>query len=261
LGFYGSDWLLGITDLAEGRSGVLGAEYQAGVQRILTRNPTSSAGFDAQVLDYGPPEFLGDELVYDTEVGSYPAALLGNDTVAVQLTNARDGQGATPGIVDLYTLSGTDTFSTPSTTVKAGGETNNFGQILLGNRYSGRPSSYNLPFFGREAQAPALIVGGRYYAGKLPKLFMLNAATLDGLAPDPAGRELTGTADVEFSLGSVPGVNPDWTDALGAPSEDADWHGGIGFPIHDMNRDGFADIGVTEWEFEAAYTGGIIILY
>lgn len=260
-GFYGGDWLLGITDLIEGRSGVLAAEYQAGVQRILTRDPTQLGGFDAQLLDYGPPQFYEDTVTYDTELGSYPGALVGASTLAVQLTNARDGLGTTPGIVDLYALSPTDSFAAPIKTFKAGGETNNFGQILVGNRYSGRPSAYNLPFFGRDAQAPTVIVGGRYFANKLPKLFMLSATTIASLPTNPAGHELTGTADVEYLLSSVPGINPDWTDSLGAPSEDADWHGGIGFPIHDMNEDGFADLGITEWDFEAAYTGGIVILY
>jgi hypothetical protein len=216
---------------------------------------------DARTLDYGPPQFSADSLVYDTEIGSYPATLLGASLLAIQLTNARDGLGTTPGIVDLYSLSPNDTFAAPITTLKAGGETNNFGQVLVGNRHSGRPSSYNLPFFGRDAEAPALVVGGRYYANRLPKLFMLNAQSITNFSPNSAGHELTGVADVEYLLSSVPGLNPDWTDALGVPSEDADWHGGLGFAIHDMNDDGFADFGITEWEFEAAYTGGIIILY
>lgn len=261
LGFYGDDWLLAVTNLVGNRSGVLAAEYQAGVQRLLTRNPSATDGFDVQLLDYGPPEFTDDTLTYDTEIGSYPAALAGTNLLALQLTNARDGLGTTPGIVDLYTLSSTDTFGAPYRTFKASGETNNFGQILVGNRHAGRPGSYNLPFFGRDAQAPALIVGGRHYAGKLPKLFMLRAETITALPANPAGQELTDSADVEYLLGNVPGVNTDWTDALGAPSASADWHGGLGFAIHDMNGDGFTDVGVTEWEEEAAYTGGIIVLY
>lgn len=261
LGFYGSDWLLGVTDFVGARSAVLAAEYQAGVQRLITRNEDALGGFDEQVLDYGPPQFSADTLVYDTEIGSYPAALLGESTLALQLTNARDGLGTTPGVVDLYSLSPTGTFGAPVTTLKAGGETNNFGQVLVGNRHSGRPSSYNLPFFGRDGEAPALVVGGRYYASRLPKLFMLSAPTIANFALDSAGHELTGVADVEYLLSSVPGVDPNWTDALGVPSDDADWHGGIGFAVHDMNADGFADVGITEWEFEAAYTGGIIILY
>lgn len=261
LGFYGDDWLLGITDVVGGRSGVLAAEYQAGVQRLITRNSGTGAGFSAQLLDYGPPEFADDELVYDTEIGSYPAALAGANLLALQLTNARDGLGTTPGIVDVYTLSSTNTFGAPYRTFKASGETNNFGQVLVGNRHSGRPASYDLPFFGRDAQAPALIMGGRYYANKLPKLFMLRAETIAGLPQDLAGQELTDAADVEYLLGDVPGVNTAWTDALGMPSADADWHGGLGFAIHDMNGDGFTDLGVAEWEEEATYTGGIIVLY
>src|SRR5690606_18033360 len=215
----------------------------------------------AHVLDYGPPRFTGDTLVYDTEIGSYPAALAGDSYVAIALPNARDGIGATPGIVDLYPLTSTQMFDAPYKTFKAGGETNNFGQILVGNRYPGRPSSDNLPFFGRDALAPALIAGGRYYANKLPKLFMLTAATIGAAPADSSGRELTDTADVEYDLWTVPGINPAWLDELGTPSIDADWHGGLGFPIRDMNGDGFADLGVTEWAFEAPYTGGIIILY
>lgn len=260
-GFYGSDWLLGITDFVGGRSGVLAAEYQAGVQRILTRDTSASAGFDAEVLDYGPPQFSGDTVVYDTEIGSYPAALLGSSLLAIQLTNARDGLGTSPGIVDLYTLSADSPFAVPYKTFKAGGDTNNFGQILIGNRFSGRDSSYNLPLFGRDAEAPALVMGGRLYAGKLPKLFMLNGDSLASLPNSSVGVELTGVADVELPLSSLPGLNRDWVDALGEPNADADWHGGIGFGVHDMNGDGFADIGVTEWEFEGAYTGGIVVLY
>ena len=104
-------------------------------------------------------------------------------------------------------------------------------------------------------------MGGRLYAGKLPKLFMLNGDSLASLPNSSVGVELTGVADVELPLSSLPGLNPDWVDALGEPSADADWHGGIGFGVHDMNGDGFADIGVTEWEFEGAYTGGIVVLY
>lgn len=81
------------------------------------------------------------------------------------------------------------------------------------------------------------------------------------LPANPAGHELTGAADVEYFLSDVPGVNPDWLDALGSPSQDADWQGGLGFAIHDMDNDGFADIGITEWDMEGGYTGGIIILH
>ncbi len=261
LGFYGGDWLLGITDLIGGRSGVLAAEYQAGIQRIITRDTTNPNGFTAQLLEYGPPAYTGDTLTYDTEIGTYPGALTGNSTLAIQLTNARDGLGATPGIVDVYALSATNTFALPLKTFKAAGETNNFGQILIGNRFSGRPSTYNLPFFGRDAEAPSLIMGGRRYANKLPKLFMVGPDTLAATPANPAGQELTGVADVEYFLAEVPGVNPDWVDALGVPSDDADWQGGLGFAIHDMDNDGFADIGVAEWDIEGDYTGGIIILH
>jgi hypothetical protein len=263
--FYGADWLMGITDFVSSRSGVLAAEYQAGAQRILTRNASAQGGFDAQVLDYGPPIFSGNTLTYDTEIGSYPAALTGSDTLAIQLTGARDGLRVLPGIVDLYTLSSTDTFSAPYKTFQAGGGSNNFGQILIGNRYSGRPSSYSLPFFGTNPEAPSLIMGGGTYQGKLPKLFMLGSDTLSALAATPTQQELTGTADVEYLLSDVAGLNPDWVDALGQPSADADWHGGVGFAVRDMNSDGFADIGVAEWAQggldPSNYTGGIIILY
>jgi hypothetical protein len=263
--FYGADWLLGITDFVGNRSGVLAAEYQAGAQRILTRNPIAQGGFDAQVLDYGPPEFSGNTLTYDTEIGSYPAALVGGDSLAIQLTGARNGLRASPGIIDLYTLSSSDTFGLPYKTFQAGGDSNNFGQILIGNRYSGRPSSYSLPFFGTDTDAPSLIMGGGTYQGKVPKLFMLGSDTLAALSATPTQHELTGTADVEYLMSGVPGLNPDWVDALGQPSADADWHGGIGFAVRDMNDDGFADIGVVEWEqgglAGSNYTGGIVILY
>lgn len=265
LDFYGADWLLGITDLVSNRSGVLAAEYNAGAQRILTRNPGALVGFDAQVLAYGPPVISGGTLVFDTEIGSYPAALAGSNTLAVQLTGARDGLRTTSGIVDLYSLSSTNTFNAPYKTFQAGGDTNNFGQILIGNRYSGRPSSYSLPFFGSNPEAPSLIMGGGKYQGKLPKLFMLGPQTLAELSETTSVQELTGVADVEYLLSNVPGLNPAWVDDLGVPSADADWHGGIGFAIRDMNGDGFADIGVTEWEASGLepsnYTGGIIILY
>lgn len=263
--FYGVDWLLGVTDLVSNRSGVLAAEYQAGAQRILTRNASAQSGFDAQVLDYGPPLFAGNTLTYDTEIGSYPAALTSSDTLAIQLTGARDGLRVSPGIVDLYSLSSVGTFTAPYKTFQAGGDSNNFGQILIGNRYSGRPSSYSLPFFGTDPEAPSLVMGGGTFQGKLSKLFMLGSDTLTALSATPNTQELTGVADVEYLLSDVPGVNPDWLDALGQPSADADWHGGIGFAIRDMNGDGFADIGVAEWEQGALepanYTGGIIVLY
>lgn len=261
LGFYGNDWLLGITDLVGAQSGVLAAEYQGGLQRLITRDASLPNGFRSQSLAYGPPVYSNDDLVYDTEIGSYPAALTGSSTLAIQLTNARNGLGTSPGIIDLYSLSPTDTFSAPFKTLRAGGETNNFGQILIGTRYSGRPKGYNLPFFGRDPSASSLIAGGRFYANTLPKLFMLDADTIASIPENPSGQELTGVADVEYLLSDVPGLNPDWTDAIGVPSADADWHGGLGFPIHDMNGDGFADIGITEWDVEAAYTGGIIVLY
>ncbi len=263
--FYGADWLLGITDLNSNRSGVLAAEYQAGVQRILTRNASAQGGFDAQTLDYGPPVFAGNTLMYDTEIGSYPAALIGGNTLAVQLTGARNGLRASPGIVDLYALSPTDTFSAPYKTLQAGGDSNNFGQILIGNRYSGRPSSYSLPFFGSDPEAPSMIMGGGTYQGKVPKLFMLGPDTFNAMVATPDLQELTDAADIEYLLSTVPGLNPDWTDALGQPSADADWHGGIGFAIRDMDGDGFADIGVAEWEQlgldVSNYTGGMIVLY
>lgn len=265
LPFYGADWLLGITDLIGSRSGVLAAEYQAGAQRILTRNSGIPAGFDAQTLSYGGPQFSGNTLTYDTEIGSYPAALVGDDTVAIALTGARNGLRASPGIVDLYTLASSGTFTAPYKTLQAGGSTNNFGQILIGNRYSGRPSSYSLPFFGRNGEAPSMILGGGTYQGKVSKLFMLGAGTLATLSAMPGTQELTDNSDVEYLLSDVPGINPDWIDALNSPSADADWHGGIGFPIRDMNGDGFADIGITEWEAGSGlpvdYTGGMVILY
>lgn len=267
-GFYGSDWLMGITNLVGNRSGVLAAEYQAGVQRILTGSEAPS-GFDEQLLDYGPPVLDENtfEVLYDTEIGSYPAALTGN-TLAVQLTGARDGLRATPGVVDLYDLSATDTFGAAPysryATWLAAGESNNFGQILIGTRYSGRPSGYSLPFFGREPEAPSLIMGGGRYADKVPRLFMVGPQTFAELSATTETQELAGKADVEYDLSDVPGINPDWIDDLGVPSEDADWHGGIGFAIRDMDGDGFADIGVTEWEtaFDVIpYTGGIVILH
>lgn len=269
-GFYGSDWLLGITNLVGNRSGVLAAEYQAGVQRILTRNPSALGGFDEQLLDYGPPAFDENtsELIFDTEIGSYPAALTGSNTLAVQLTGARDGLRTTAGVVDLYELSATDTFGAAPynrfATWLAAGESNNFGQILIGTRYSGRPSSYSLPFFGRSPEAPSLIMGGGRYANKVPKLFMVGPQTFAELSATTATQELAGKADVEYLLSDVPEINPDWTDDLGVPSEDADWHGGLGFAIRDMDGDGFADIGVTEWESsfdQLFYTGGIVILH
>lgn len=265
LPFYGADWLLGITDLIGSRSGVLAAEYQAGAQRILMRNSGTPAGFDAQELIYGGPQYSGNTLTFDTEIGSYPAALVGDDTVAIALTGARDGLRASPGIVDLYTLASSGTFATPYKTLQAGGGTNNFGQILIGNRYSGRPSSYSLPFFGRNGEARSMVLGGGTYQGKVSKLFMLGASTLATLSATPVTQELTDHSDVEYLLSDVPGINPDWIDALNSPSANADWHGGIGFPIRDMNGDGFADIGITEWEAGGGtpvdYTGGMVILY
>lgn len=260
--FYGYDWLLGITDLHGARSGVLAAEYQEGAQRLLAYDGDSSSIIVQGEFGYGPPAFDGNgDLTFDTEIGSYPAALVGSDLVAIQLTGARDGQRQTPGVVDLYRLNNGNPFDDPSnwvTSFRRGGDNNNFGQILVGNRFGGRPANYSKRFFGTEDGAPYLIMGGGRYQDALPKLFMLRGETLaNAPAASIDGFEILGWADVELPLSSIPEAASHW------PTP-ADWSGGLGFGVHDMNGDGYADVAISEWADDFLpldYQGGIVVLY
>lgn len=260
LGFYGADWLLGVTNLVDGRSGVLAAEAQLGVTRLITYDDSRVDGYFAQELNVGEPVFENDDPVFDTQLGLYPHVLTGPSQVAVQMTAGREGQGI--GVVELYSLDATNTFTAqPLLSLTALGNNNRAGQLLIGSRFSGRAVEYGRPLFGNQTGAP-LVMGGRYFNDNLPLLYMLKSETLEALPTDQGEIDVAQVADVAFDLRTVEGINAGWLATPSSPRITTNWHGGLGFGIRDLNGDGYMDLGVVEWTaFDSDYAGGIVILY
>jgi hypothetical protein len=260
-GYYGTDWLLGVTDLNSGRSGIVAAEWQQGVSRLISYSAVQMSGYTSQDLSVGPPEFDEEgNTLFDTELGLYPHVLTGSSTLAVQMTGGREGQDV--GVVELYRLDASDTFSAqPSLSLTALGNNNNAGQVLIGSRFGGRPFDYALPLFGNQTGAP-LVLGGRYFNNNLPILYMLRSDTLAGLPTDQGEVDVAAVADVAYDLTEVPGIDAEWANGAETPRVTQDWHGGLGFGVHDVNGDGYMDLGIAEWDaYDSDYAGGIVILY
>lgn len=257
VGYYGTEWLLGIPDLNAGRSGVLAAEWQQGVTRLISRDAGQPDGYFAQSLDVGAPEF--DDVVFDTELGLYPSVLLGDSSLAVSMTGGRTSNDI--GVVELYTLNAANTFASgPTLTLTALGNNNNAGQVLIGSRFGGRSLDYSLPLFGDEVGAP-LVLGGRYFDNNLPRLYMLRSDTLAALPNDLGPVDVAVVADVVYEIATVPGISVEWANGPAPTRSTADWHGGLGFGVRDVNGDGYMDLGLAEWNANPDYTGGIVVLY
>lgn len=159
------------------------------------------------------------------------------------------------GLVNVFRASAAEPLPAAAVTLTDSTSSGRFGQVLVGNGFSGRPGAYSTTFLGDpQIEDPDLVVASPTSAAGAPVLYFIsgsNLLTLSG-SVDLA----TGVSDTTFDLSSVDGV-PDT------------WAGSLGKGIRDANGDGFGDIAISEFSpanlFLAPDTtpidGQVIVLY
>ena len=164
-------------------------------------------------------------------------------------------------MVDVFQASAGQPFPAAAVRLSSSAAPGAFGQVLIGNTYSGRPGSYATPFVGSpELADPDLVVAASLSGtdepspSPLPIVHVISGTRLLGWT-GTVDLATAGAANVSFDLSRLPG----------APAE---WRGSLGSGIRDMDGDGFADFAISEFFPNPAPTpespaidGQIVVLY
>ncbi|MEN9577270.1 MAG: hypothetical protein RJA70_279 [Pseudomonadota bacterium] len=194
----------------------------------------------------------------NTFVGNFGFATTAGRILAVSNPNhvTVTGVGADrEGSVDVFLSSAGDPLPSPFVRLYDTRSTDNFGQVLVGSAYSGRPSSYGLPLMGDPSVNDAdLVVAASTNAAGFPLVYFIKGQQLTRLS----GEVNLATTLTPTSL----------LDLAKMPSPPVGWKGSIGYGIRDMNGDGFADVAIAEFQPDGnpntpppAIDGRIIIIY
>ncbi len=231
---------LGVSNLfGSGSSGLFLGNYFAGDLYAMKFDPVSPTLTTAEAT-----------ATYDG------AGLTGNYGIALSTGNviSATSPATDAGVVHVFRSSAGAPLPTPTNITDTSGVTY-FGQILIGNAFSGRPGSYATSFIGSpELEDPDLLIGApSSTSGGPPVLHLLSGSRL---------LSLSGTVDLASSPADT---RIDLSQIPGAPAQ---WAGGLGAAIRDANGDGFGDIAISEFapDFDPGndpppIDGQIIVLY
>jgi hypothetical protein len=190
-------------------------------------------------------------------------ALLSGNGLAIPSPVTSPGGGAR-GQVDVYLGdNAVSPFSGRHLQLYSSTVSSSFGNVAIGNAYSGRAGSYSLPFVGTAA-GPNLVLGG---AVGSPRLSVIGAAKLNSLSTSGlVDVGILANADIllEFDPTKDQGR---WPFTSGEP----DFGGAVtftGVPVHDLNGDGYADIAFATSDsnpnltpVDHTHDGRVIVLY
>jgi hypothetical protein len=241
--------LIGMRDLfGAGASGLMVAMPFNDLVHSFRHDALQSSLTTADAQD----TFLGPAATF---TGNFGMAISSGDVYSVANPNhitapASGGGAAREGSVDVFRSLSSDSLPTPFTRLVDTRVADNFGQVLIGNNYSGRPGSYATPFGGLLTDNdPDLVLSSGTYNAGLPRVILLKGSYLNQLS-----------GDVNLGVDIVGQSEYDMTNLPGPPSG---WLGSIGYGLRDINGDGYGDVCIAEFQpdLPSKINGRVVILY
>lgn len=235
---------------------------------IIAANPKVS-----QLLAFGDSSagsgvFLSD-LAVDTHTGP-TASRTGNFGIGLSSgfvtsvcnpTQPYSGDTSSIGSVDVFFSSAADPFPAPAVHLVDSSVNDNFGQVLVGNAFSGRSATFGTRMLGDQAEsAPDLMVSSSTLTPVsgltgVPTIRLIAGTRLQGMSGQVDLPASSANFDVEFSLLEVPGTRTP------AKVGEGEWQGSLGAGLRDIDGDGYMDFAVSEFQPYSSLDGEIIILY